>query len=450
MSGTSLDGATELQPTEISGNRMGLHQRKPAHATQEATVLSTTPSMKGWTFSPFVDPKKVPRLERVGVPGYGQYPQFWKVMFLWKGTSLEAIMKCNCTHAYMLIQTSIFLVFAFSGYPAGLRGAAIPTEMFSTFRTLTVFILTFFISQMLGKCNTRFENVCKTNGYVTRLTALAAALYPRPEAETLMRYTNGIMNIYYLLMSGGGMTDEKWKLLVSRGILTEEEVKGLQQQGSPGVVLYCWALGILKCGPAKSGEGAATSEMASSLTQVNNMWSNGMLPLQLNMDDCIGGTRGLAAKQIAYTLQQPSLIYFHAVYVVTHVFLLVTAWNAGHMLGEAVTSTCEELFPSDDESNGDQKGGACVPRCIMVVLVQHVLVFTFLVLLKSAEHLSEAYGFKAYHYDLGVDLDNLWQESINVLQSMDGAPRPPLVSMALGKGTVAAELPAPPLPGCDC
>ena len=91
-----------------------------------------------------------------------------------------------------------------------------------------------------------------------------------------------------------------------------------------------------------------------------------------------------------------------------------------------------------------------MPRCIMVVLVQHVLVFTFLVLLKSAEHLSDAYGFKAYHYDLGVDLDNLWQESINVLQSMDGAPRPPLVSMALGKATVAAELPAPPLPGCDC
>jgi len=30
----------------------------------------------------------------------------------------------------------------------------------------------------------------------------------------------------------------------------------------------------------------------------------------------------------------------------------------------------------------------------MIVLVQHVLLFTFLVLLKSAEHLSDAYGFK--------------------------------------------------------
>ena len=31
----------------------------------------------------------------------------------------------------------------------------------------------------------------------------------------------------------------------------------------------------------------------------------------------------------------------------------------------------------------------------MIVVMQHVLIFTFLVLLKSAEHLSDAYGFKA-------------------------------------------------------
>jgi len=255
-------------------------------------MLSTTPSMKGWSFSPFVDSRKVPRLGRIGVPGYGQYPQFWKVMFLWKGSSFEAITKCSCTRFYILIQTGIFLCFAFSGYPLGLRAASIPEQMFSTFRTLTVFILTFFISQMLSKYDRRFENVCKTNGYVTRLTALAAALYPRLEAEALMRYTNGIMHIYYFLMSPGGMTDEKWGLLINRGILTEEEVKRLKRQGSPGVVQYSWALDILKCAPSKTNGNGATSEIESSLTQMNNMWTNGSLPLQLNMDVCIGGTRG--------------------------------------------------------------------------------------------------------------------------------------------------------------
>ena len=62
---------------------------------------------------------------------------------------------------------------------------------------------------------------------------------------------------------------------------------------------------------------------------------------------------------------------------------------------------------------------------------------------------------QAYHYDLGVDLDNLWQESINVLQSMDGAPRPPAVASALslpgGGGVAAAAPPTNPLPPtCDC
>jgi len=45
---------------------------------------------------------------------------------------------------------------------------------------------------------------------------------------------------------------------------------------------------------------------------------------------------GLAAKQIAYTLQQPAMIYFHAVYVVTHAFLFVSVWNAAQLLGYAL------------------------------------------------------------------------------------------------------------------
>ena len=54
------------------------------------------------------------------------------------------------------------------------------------------------------------------------------------------------------------------------------------------------------------------------------MWAQGMLPLQLNMDACIGGTRGLAAKQIAYTIQQIPLVYFHAVYLCVHGYLVCT------------------------------------------------------------------------------------------------------------------------------
>ena len=51
--------------------------------------------------------------------------------------------------------------------------------------------------------------------------------------------------------------------------------------------------------------------------------------------------------------------------------------------------------------------------------------FIYTALLKTAEHLSDAYGEKAYHYDLGIDLDNLWQESKNVLKATE-VPRPKL------------------------
>jgi hypothetical protein len=170
-----------------------------------------------------------------------------------------------------------------------MRAAVIPASFKTIIMSLTIFILTFFISQMLSKYNTRFENVscspnyehslqltwvetkpcqvCKTNGYVTRLTAQAAALYPKPEAEALMRYTNAILHIYYYLMSEGGMSQDKWQQMMDRGILTLEEVEGLKRQGSPGVVIYSWAVDILKTRPKESAGSAL--ELEQSLNQVN-------------------------------------------------------------------------------------------------------------------------------------------------------------------------------------
>eukprot|EP00615_Pteridomonas_danica_P014473 CAMPEP_0114391982 /NCGR_PEP_ID=MMETSP0102-20121206/10486_1 /TAXON_ID=38822 ORGANISM="Pteridomonas danica, Strain PT" /NCGR_SAMPLE_ID=MMETSP0102 /ASSEMBLY_ACC=CAM_ASM_000212 /LENGTH=120 /DNA_ID=CAMNT_0001550993 /DNA_START=375 /DNA_END=734 /DNA_ORIENTATION=+ len=60
---------------------------------------------------------------------------------------------------------------------------------------------------------------------------MAGALYPPPEAKALMRYTNTILHIYYFLMSGP-MDDEKWKILVQRELLTEEEAEKLQLQAA--------------------------------------------------------------------------------------------------------------------------------------------------------------------------------------------------------------------------
>ena len=81
---------------------------------------------------------------------------------------------------------------------------------------------------------------CKTNGNVTRLSALAASVFPKKDARTIMRYTNSIMHIYYFIMADGGMGEHRWDTLRKRGMLTDVEITQLQRQGSPGVVLYAW------------------------------------------------------------------------------------------------------------------------------------------------------------------------------------------------------------------
>lgn len=143
------------------------------------------------------------------------------------------------------------------------------------------------------------------------------------------------------------MDSAKWDRMVARGMLTKGEVAKLQLQGSPGVILYIWAIKILRhnhgpCGGGfrelsnvKSGgrggennsegieaPGTAPAESERLLKEIN-MWASGLLPLQLNMEACIGGTRGLAAKQIAYTLCQFPSIYYQAVHVSVNVCALL-------------------------------------------------------------------------------------------------------------------------------
>jgi hypothetical protein len=220
------------------------------------------------------------------------------------------------------------------------------------------------------------------------------------------------------------MDQEKWGLLMDRGLLNKEEVEKLQLQGSPGVVLYSWAMHILKFGGGTPDEHVASADAQQALNAVNS-WAQGQTPLQLNMEECIGGTRGLAAKQIAYTLFQTPYIYFHAVYVSVNVYLIITCWSSTHAFALALNSPCHIIASNPVLKNDDDDDitGSCVSNCAVTVIFQMVLIFTFLSVLKAAEKLADAYGPKAFHYDLGVDLDNLWNESKNVLQSMK-VPRP--------------------------
>ena len=88
----------------------------------------------------------------------------------------------------------ILVVFCCIGanvtYTDNLRATKIGSDISSSLQMLCIFTLTSFLGHVISKVNTRFENVCKTNGYVTRLSALAVSLYSKEDAWTLMRYTN--------------------------------------------------------------------------------------------------------------------------------------------------------------------------------------------------------------------------------------------------------------------
>merc|ERR1719245_1428600 len=128
-----------------------------------------------------------------------------------------------------------------------------------------------------------------------------------------MRYTNAIMHLYYLALSGP-MDDEKWSLMERRGLLTKEEIEALQLQGSPGVVVYSWAISAMHSAPAASKDSSLAERVFAELIQV--------------LEAQLGGTRGLAAKQIAYTIYQVPSIYFHIVYVAVNVRLACGVYDS--------------------------------------------------------------------------------------------------------------------------
>jgi len=355
--------------------------------------------MKGYGFSPFwpAGLKDAPT-QRVGVPGHTLYPQRWVVLIRWAGSSFQIVFTHPLFGFYMVLVALTFSVFAAVPYSEELRSATVPPHFASALNSICTFLLTFFVGQNFSEANKRFENVCKTNGCVTRLSAIAGALLPQGTALLLMRYTNAIMHIYYLMLPGP-LDDAKWLVLEKRGLLTQEEIGLLQLQGSPAVVIYSWALKALRAVPPRGGQPDMPERFFLELVQ----------PLEAQ----IGGARGLAAKQIAYTINQVPSVYFHIVYFAVNVFLCCTTYEMGHAVGANWDVACDGVA---------QKGSVCAPVLVMAVLLQVLLVVLFLGVLFTAEGMSDIYGNRVFQYDLGVDLDNLWKESQNVLKSMAHEP----------------------------
>jgi hypothetical protein len=356
-------------------------------------------SMKNRKFTPFpFNESKAMNRTRIGVPGGELYLYDGSMLLRFAGTGLRETLMSVLFRVHAVFFTGLCLLITVFWRNEALRGAVVPFSLNQTFSTLSNFVLTFFIGQVFTKCTARFDNVCKTNGYVTRTSALAAATLSKTDAAAVMRYTNSVLHIYYLLNSGGGMIDKKWDLLKGRGLLTEDEIADLKLQGSPGVVVYSWAIDVI--------QSAYDADAKASLLGAQ---------LLSSIEECMGSTRGLGAKQIAYSLNQISFIYFQSVFFVVTVSMFWSHVQFAHYCAETWHHTCD----ADVYSPEGRFSGSCPSKTFVGYVGYLSLVVVYLSLLLTAGNLAESYGDKQYHYDLGNDLDSLWTESQNLLKSMD-------------------------------
>jgi len=361
--------------------------------------------------------RKKPCQIRVGVPGHEPF-NYKSLLSLKAVHSLAGLVhRSRLFQFHFLLSLTVCIIFSFCPETAETALAMYPTYLGPPLQSLSIFTLTFLLSHVHDKWNARFENVCKTNGNLSRLTAVCTATLRKSEAESVLRYAHSIMHIYYLMLSGP-LDDEKWELLRCRGLLTAEEIEKLQLQGSPAVVLYSWTSKIINAvSKRKDGQ------------RLLHMWST--------MENQLGGLRGLSAKQIAFQLTQVPYIYNNFINILLNGYLMYTAiTGAGQSWFRCYHSSCDSdangrVFPLD--------GGHCNTCLVFVAAAQYGLIFTLSAGYLAATKMSESYGPDPSHYDLGIDLDNLLKESRNALASMDVEP-PSSVAAAFGRMTPNNEM----------
>ena len=210
---------------------------------------------------------------RVGVPGAPSYDyKSAAALFAFGGTSFQAALTSPSFFFHLLL-FSFFLTLHVTFGPGSptLQGMVFNASTKSTVQSLCIFTLVFFTSRVFSRYNERFHDCCRTNGGVTVVTAvctggLAGTHSARRKAVSVIRYTNAILRIYYMLISGG-LDDRKWRILAREGILTASEIAQLKRHGSPGVVVMAWAVNVLR---AAVRQNEMTDRMAAEVEKVGS------------------------------------------------------------------------------------------------------------------------------------------------------------------------------------
>jgi hypothetical protein len=344
-------------------------------------------------------PRGPKTLKRVGVPG-GERISFDKkctIFFSWRASAFQAAHESFVFYFYLgffavclgfmiplanppINETTGEPLFNATYFPT------LPTGIMQAMGSLCTFFSTFYVAHAWVRFDKRFQDICKTNGGVTLVSCLSSAYLPYREAVAVIRYACAILHIYYYLIKGG-MTPDEWKHLVSRKMLTVDEVVYLYGRPKTGAIVYMWASRVLR---QAQDQNMITENQAMRIEQ------------NLALD------RGLAAKQIAYAITPVPKPYFHMASIAIHFWLIWVVWN--HSAG--IAGEWEAMTMEDPQAR-DYTG-------LLNFIGSVMLIYLFSALWKLAILFADPFGYSHCHYDLNVDLKGLWVEANTVAEASFG------------------------------
>jgi predicted membrane chloride channel (bestrophin family) len=362
-------------------------------------------------------PNAMPTAERVCVPGGVKLTRKneLKLFCTLKGTSFEAIVSSWLIGIHLIFYAVLALLFAlFRSDEVTVAQCSIDGSIISALTFITTFALSTYLGTTLGRYHERFNNCCQTNGHMTLVSLIAGAELPgeRARVATLMRWTNLMMHMYYMLVNGP-LSESKWQLLRERGLITPTEEQALQPLKKKPSAVYVWACRIIQ-----------------------DLYSEGKLSAfhAKRMEEHVSGCRGLAAKQIASQLTPIPLCFYHLMFLIVNVYIILMGWNSAvRMVFDALPGglSLGEGFTTDWDHKTHDLFWAITTEFFGFLIV----VIFYNVMLSIAERMSNPYGNDASDYHLDFDLKSLWEESQETIKNMGSGTGPDLAQKMIAHAT---------------
>lgn len=326
---------------------------------------------------------------RIGVPGHQMYSylndqQIWLGIL---GSVWELIVKDLFFYGYVLLYAgSLFTAGYFRDHQAMVADWNSNNRIF----TLCIFTVTFYVGNVFNRYATRIADLFKMNGSVGIVSGVACGWvqWDVDHAKALARYANAMVGINYLSLSGP-MDAQKWGIIEHRGLLDEAEIRILKEGGgTEATVVFSWAINVVQ---------TATDEMI--ITDDHGTYLIGHL----------GTIRCLSGRQAAYSSLQVPRPYFHLMWLANQTMLILTIMStslafAKQLNGQGCGAVYEELY-----------SGVCLGAAIWCAIEGLWYIILIFAIYKVSSYLSDPMGNGCSDYDLSVDMNNLWMDSLRLL-----------------------------------